>query len=197
MNYEKIMFQIGKTLVSIDLVEQKFSCNLNLCRGMCCIEGKSGAPIAKNEQLIIEEIYPLVREYMTFEGIETVENQGWYVFDDEGECVTPLVNNKQCAYSFFDTNGIAKCAFEKVFFDKITDFQKPVSCHLYPVRITSYKEYDAINFESVEMCKSACEKGFNENILLYVFLKDSLIRKYGIEWYNEFEFTVFEYLKKI
>ena len=121
---------------------------------------------------------------MTSQGISAVEDQGWYVVDDDGDYVTPLVNNRECAYAYKE-KGITFCAIEKAYFENRIEFRKPVSCHLYPIRITKYKQYDAINYETNKICKVAVEKGIKEKIFIYQFLKDPLIRKYGETWYNE------------
>ena len=185
MQEEVTMLEIKNTLISLDVIEKKFLCDLSQCKGACCVVGDSGAPITQEEQLLIEEAYPLVRSYMTQQGIDAVESQGWYVFDTDGDCVTPLVNSGECAYTFRDEKGVTLCAFEKAFYERKIDFLKPVSCHLYPIRITKYKQYDAVNYEENHICRSACVKGKECAIAIYQFLEKPLIRHYGQEWYDE------------
>lgn len=178
------MLEIDKTLVSLDLLEKQFHCDLEKCHGACCIIGESGAPLEEAEKEHIAEVYPLVRQFMIPEGIRAVEEQGWYVVDDDGDTVTPLMNNGGCAYTYSE-NGITFCAIEKAWMKGLVEFRKPVSCHLYPVRITSYEAYDAVNYEKNKICKAALKKGRNEQVPLFEFLKESLTRKYGSKWYRE------------
>lgn len=180
------MLEIGNTLVSLDVIEKQFCCDLSKCNGACCVVGRSGAPLEDDEKELIADAYPIVRQYMNEEGIRAVEEQGWYVVDDEGDTVTPLVNDGVCAYVYND-NGTAFCAIEKAWFEKKIDFRKPISCHLYPVRITKYEKVDAINYEKNHICKAALKLGRKDGVYLYKFLKEALIRKYGKKWYEELE----------
>lgn len=182
---EVIMLEIKNTLVSLDVIEKMFVCDLAKCKGACCVVGESGAPLTDEEKSLVEETYPIIRQYMTPEGIEAVETQGWYVYDVEGDCVTPLINQKECAYTFRDEQGITLCAFEKAYYERKIEFLKPLSCHLYPIRVTKYKEYDAVNYESNSICNAACKKGSDTGTVLYQFLKQPLIRAYGQDWYDE------------
>lgn len=179
-----LMIQIGRNIVSFDVLEEKFCCDLGFCKGVCCVHGDSGAPLEKDEAEILENVFPKVKPYLRKESILSIEKQGFYIIDSDGDLVTPLLNGKECAYAYFE-NGIAKCAIEKAYFDKKIAFRKPVSCHLYPIRITDYKEFSAVNYHKWEICAEAVKKGKKENIPVYIFLKDALIRKYGQEWYNE------------
>ena len=187
MKAEQItMLEIDKTLVSLDIIEKQFCCNLEKCHGACCVIGESGAPLEEEEKVPLADAYPIARRYMTSQGVESVENQGWYIVDNDGDTVTPLMEGGACAYSY-NKKGTTYCAIEKAWFNGLVDFRKPVSCHLYPVRITKYEAYDAINYEKNEICKSALKSGKKQHIYLYQFLKDPLIRKYGIQWYNQLE----------
>lgn len=183
------MIAIDNTLVSEDLFEKKFVCDLNACKGACCVEGDSGAPLEQDEAQILEEIFEYIKPYMRPEGIAAVEEQGKYIVDVDGDLVTPLVKGKECAYVCFDENNIAYCAIEKAYKDSKIKFQKPISCHLYPVRITNYKEYDAVNYHAWDICKPACKCGSKLNIPVYKFVKAALIRKYGEDWYKQLEFA--------
>jgi len=181
------MIIIDKTLVSDDVLEKQFVCSLEKCKGACCVEGDSGAPLDWEETMEIEKVYDEVKPYMAEEGIATVEKYGKWVVDSEGDFVTPLVKGvKQCAYTFFE-NGIAHCAFEKAFKEGKSDFRKPVSCHLYPIRITKYENYDAVNYNHWNICSPGCVNGKSLGIATYQFVKDALIRKYGEEWYKQLE----------
>jgi hypothetical protein len=186
MDKEAYMLQIGKALVSLDVVEKKFVCDLAVCKGTCCVEGDSGAPLDENEKELIEEAYPGFKEYMTEEGIKAVEEQGLHVIDFEDDLVTPLIDKKECAFLITE-NGNYWCAIEKAFLAGKVKYRKPLSCQLYPIRITKYPEFDAVNYDKWDICKCAREKGFGEGTPVYKFLKEPLIRKYGEAWYNELE----------
>jgi len=182
------MIAIDKTLISEDLLERKFVCDLNACKGECCVAGDSGAPLDEDELPLLEEVYEQVKPYMTKKGIKAVEKQGTYVVDLDGDYTTPLVSaGAECAYVFFDDQKIAKCAIEQAYRDGHITWKKPISCHLYPVRIQKHKEYDAVNYHSWNICKPACECGKALNVPVYVFVKEPLIRKYGQEWYHQLE----------
>ena len=180
------MIVIEKTIVSDDVVEKEFVCKLTACKGACCVIGESGAPLEKEETKKLEEIFPLVKEYMNEAGIREVEKQGAWRIDKDGDYVTPLVNgDAECAYVFFDENKIAKCSIEKAFYEGKTDFKKPISCHLYPVRIKKQQTYDAVNYEYWKGCAPACTHGKELGVPVYKFLKEALIRKYGEAWYDQ------------
>jgi len=189
------MIQIGETLISRDLVEKKFVCNLNECKGACCVAGDSGAPFTDEELDIVEKIYEKVKPFMTREGIEAIEKQGKFVVDTDNDRVTPLVNQNECAYVFYD-GDIAKCAFEKAFNEGITDFKKPISCHLYPVRLKKLSLYEAVNYDFWHICNPARTFGEKNNVPVYQFLKEPLTRKFGNEWYNELELIAEELNKR-
>jgi hypothetical protein len=178
------MLQIGNTLISLDVIEKKFCCDLSKCKGICCVDGDSGAPLTDEEVDLIEEEYDNFKSYLRPEAISVIETQGTWVIDIENDKVTPLINNKECAYVIFD-GDIAKCGIEKAFFDGKTKFRKPVSCHLYPVRIKQYRDFTAVNYDEWEICKPALRLGMHKNVYVYNFLEESLIRKFGKEWYSE------------
>ncbi len=181
------MIIIENAIVSDDVVERAFACNLNACKGACCVSGDSGAPLDFEETIILENIYPAVKPYMTEKGIQSVEQFGKYMIDSEGEFVTPLVDgNKECAYTIFE-NGLALCGIEKAYRDGKIDFYKPISCHLYPIRIKKYKDYDAVNYNRWDICAPACTHGRKNGIHVFEFVKTALIRKYGEEWYQQLE----------
>lgn len=181
------MIKIGKTLVTDRLLEEKFVCDLQKCKGACCVEGISGAPLEKDETKILEDVFEKIKPYLTKRGIKAIKKQGTWVTDSDGDLVTPLVNETdECAYTIFE-NETAFCGIEKAWKDGAVDFRKPVSCHLYPVRITEYKTYDAVNYHEWEICAPACKLGQSLKVPVYKFLKDALIRKYGVEWFEELE----------
>lgn len=181
------MIEIGRTIISRDIFERHFLCDLLKCKGACCVEGDSGAPLTTDEAKTIEQDYPHFRDFLPGKHKHEIEKRGFSVIDSDGDLVTPLVNNRQCVYSFYDDNDILKCAIEKAYFEGKTTFRKPVSCHLFPIRITEYKRYDAVNYQELNICKPGRECGVSQKLPLYKFLKEPLIRKYGEEWYNEVE----------
>jgi hypothetical protein len=179
------MIEIGKTLISTELLEEHFVCDLNKCKGECCIAGDYGAPLDKSELKEIEKYYPIVKPLLQERALKSIEEQGLYVKDDEGDWVTPLINgNEECAFTIFE-NGIAKCSFEKAYYEGQIPWKKPISCHLYPVRIKKLKNYDALNYDRWDVCAPACKLGKSLKVPVYQFLKESLTRKYGEEWYKE------------
>lgn len=188
------MIQIGDTIISLDVFEKHFLCDLSACKGACCVEGESGAPLTNDEAKLIEQYYPVFEQYMTDECKKNVEHKGFSVIDSDGDLVTPLYDSRECVYTFVDEQGITKCAIEKAYFEGKIDFRKPVSCHLFPIRITEHKTFSAVNYQRIDICKAARLCGEKNKLPLYVFLKDALIRKYGAEWYAELEIAA-EHIK--
>ncbi len=186
------MIVIDDKTISDDVVEEQFVCDLNACKGACCIEGDFGAPLDKSELAILDDIYETVKPLLTEDGIKTIEKQGKYVFVKETkEYCTPLMEKtKGCAWLAHDEKGVVICAIEKAYRAGMLDWKKPISCHLYPIRITKYKNYDAVNYERWNICKAACKNGKALKVPVYKFLKEPLIRKYGEEFYNALELTV-------
>lgn len=187
------MIEIGRTILSRDIFEEFFLCDILKCKGACCIEGDSGAPLTSEEAKLIESEYPVFGKYLPENHKGEILKQGFSVIDNDGDLVTPLVNHRQCAYSFYDENNILKCAIEKAFSEGKIHFRKPVSCHLFPIRITEYKRFDAVNYQKLNICKPGRECGKSIKLPLYQFLKEPLIRIYGEEWYHEVELAA-EYL---
>lgn len=180
------MIEVGKTIISRDIFKKEFVCNLSACKGECCISGDAGAPLLDSEKEILAEIYPKVKPYMRKEGIEAVDQQGTSVFDKkDNEFETPLVNGAECAFVVFGEDGTALCSIEKAYNDGEVEWAKPLSCHLYPIRIKSYKDFDALNYDQWDVCSDACTLGQELNVPVYRFLKEPLIRKYGEEWYKD------------
>lgn len=182
------MIAIGQTLISEDLLEKKFVCDLNACKGACCVAGDSGAPLDKSELKQLEEVLDAVKPYMNKKGLAAIQKHGPYVVDSDGDYTTTLVGEKaECAFVVFDENKIAKCAIEQAYSEGKIKWKKPISCHLYPVRITRYKGYDAVNYSHWDICAPACACGEKLDVPVYKFLKEPLIRKYGRAWYAELE----------
>lgn len=186
------MLEIGRTIVSLDVLEKKFLCDILKCKGACCVEGDSGAPVTPEEVNVIKNIYPEVESYLPEQQREEIRNQGFAVIDSDGDLVTPLLNNRQCVYSI-EEHGILKCGIEKAFLEGKSGFRKPVSCHLFPIRITEYKRFDAVNYQQIDICKPGRECGKSEKLPLYVFLKEPLIRKYGEDWYAQLNYAAENY----
>ncbi len=182
----KNMIVVENTIISDDIAENYFVCDLNKCKGACCVEGDLGAPLQDEELKQIDKVYDKVEPYLSEKGKRAIQQQGRYVFDEDKEFSTPTIDGKECAYAIYDERGVLKCSFEQAFNDKKIKFKKPISCHLYPVRITKYDDYDAINYDRWDICNPACNLGQQLKVPLYKFLKDALIRKYGKEWYAKF-----------
>lgn len=182
------MIQIDDKLVSLNVFDQEFVCDLNACKGACCVEGDVGAPLEDDEAEKLEAIYNDVKPFLRPEGIKAIEEQGTFIRDEfDQEYVTPLVNNKECAYATFDKDGTAKCGIEQAYRAGKTDFLKPISCHLYPIRVKKYTQFTAVNYDQWEICAPACECGSKLNVPVYRFLKEPLIRKFGKDWYADLE----------
>lgn len=184
-SYEETMLQIGEALVSLDLIEQFFCCNLDKCLGECCIEGDAGAPISKQEYEKIKEILPEIWNDLLPQAQEVIKQQGVGYIDEEGDLVTSIVDGKNCVFTCYGNNGMCYCAIEKAYREGRIDYYKPISCHLYPVRLTEYPTFTAVNYHRWKICKAAEVLGRKENIRLYQFLKEPLIRRFGKEWYDE------------
>lgn len=180
------MFQLGKTIVSEDIIEKEFVCNLAACKGKCCIDGEAGAPLEESELQILLDIYPKVKPFLREEGIKAIENQGLFI-TDQGDYETPLIDGKDCAFVIFDKNKIAKCGIEEAYTQGKIKWRKPLSCHLYPVRITQYSEFAAVNYHKWPICDDACVLGKELQVPVYKFVKDALIRKFGKNWYTQLE----------
>ena len=181
------MFQLGKTLVSEDIIKEDFVCNLSACKGACCVEGEAGAPLEESEVAILSKIFPKVKPFLRSEGIEAIESQGTSIKTEDGELETPLINGGDCAYVTFDESGTALCAIEEAYNQGEVDWKKPVSCHLYPVRVQEYSEFAAVNYHQWEICDDACTLGKSLQVPIYKFVKEALIRKFGTAWYTELE----------
>ena len=181
------MFQLGKTIISEDLLEKDFVCNLSACKGACCIDGDAGAPLNKEETEILDRIYPKVKPFLREEGVAVIEKEGTWITSDFGELETPLIKGADCAYVIFDDTNTALCAIEEAYNQGIIDWKKPISCHLYPVRVKEYSEFAAVNYHKWEICDDACSLGKELQVPVYKFVKQALIRKFGKDWYEALE----------
>ena len=189
------MLQIQDVVVSFDVLKEKFLCDLSACRGACCIEGDAGAPLEPDEMAQIEEVLPLIRDGLSPEARAIIDKQGVAYIDCEGDLVTSIVNGKDCVFTCYDERGCCYCAIEKACREGKTGFLKPVSCHLYPIRVKDFGEFKGVNYHRWDVCKAAVLLGQRENLPVYRFLKEPLIRKFGADWYAELEVAV-EELKK-
>lgn len=178
------MFQIGKTLVSETLFTQAFTCDLSACKGACCVEGEAGAPLEPDEVEQLKIHWKEVRPYLTKEGIEVLEAQGVATQNTFQEWETPLIDGKACVYINYDANGIAQCGIEKAHLNGDTQMQKPISCHLYPIRVKNYSAFVAVNYHEWTICTSGCSLGNELKRPLYEFVEKALIRKFGQAWYD-------------
>lgn len=179
------MIRVGNVLVSDDIAEKEFVCNLNKCKGACCVEGELGAPLEEEELHILRSVYEQVRPFLTERGIKSIEQQGLFVLDEDGDYSTPTVGGRECAYAVYTEQGILQCGIEKAYQAGKITWQKPISCHLYPIRVTRKKDFEALNYHKWSICSPACALGRELKVPLYKFLKDALIRKYGHAWYDE------------
>lgn len=188
------MIEHKKVLITEDVINKEFVCNIKKCKGACCIEGDLGAPLEDGELQILEDIYPHVEPYLMEAGKKAIKEQGKYIEDWEDDYSTPTIDGKECAYVFYDFKGNLKCGIEQAYNDGKITYKKPISCHLYPIRPTKLNDYEALNYDRWEICSDACTLGEKLKVTVFEFLKEPLIRKYGQEWYAEAE-TVIEAFK--
>ncbi len=185
---------IDNVLVSDLVVQEQFVCDLSKCKGGCCEDGDAGAPLTKEELKEINKLMDVVKPYLTKEGLEVIEKVGKYEYDHEFGWVTPTIEGKMCAYGFRDAKGIIKCAFEQAYYDGKSEWKKPVSCHLFPIRIQKTKTYEMVNYEPrPSLCRPACQLGKKLKVPVYQFLKEALIRKYGQEFYDVLDQAALKY----
>ncbi len=182
-----MLVEIEDKIVSTQIFERQFVCDLSACKGACCIEGNGGAPVTKEEVEIIEAHLDKILPFMRPEGIEAIEAQGVVYEDEDFEPATTLVKGKECAFVYFDQTNTAKCAIEKAHREGQIDFIKPISCHLYPIRTKKFDQYTALNYEKWDICEPACACGEQLDVPVYKFLKEPLIRAFGQDFYKELE----------
>lgn len=189
------MIQIDDTIVALDVIDEHFICDLSVCKGECCVEGDSGAPLEKDEVKMLEEVLPIVWNDLSEDAKKVIEKQGVAYEDTDGEMVTSIVDGKNCVFTYYDEEGICKCAIEKACKEGKTDFYKPISCHLYPIRLHQYSGFTAVNYHRWRVCSAAVTLGNKNGVAVYQFLKEPLIRKFGELWYNELCLAIKEYQK--
>lgn len=181
------MIIIDGTVVSDDLISIHFICDLAQCKGNCCVSGDAGAPLETHEISKIEENLDLLVEYLTPAGMQVVLQNGSFDYDDAGNYVTPLVNDRECAFTGFHENGLSYCTIEKAYLDGKIDFRKPISCYLYPVRLSEAMGIVHVNYHQWSICNPGRRKGAKAGVALYKFLKDPLIARFGLNWYNQLD----------
>ena len=182
---EEIMLEIQNTLVSLDLAEKFFCCDLDSCLGECCIEGDAGAPITEEEKKKIEEILPEIYDELLPAAKREIDSNGVAYIDEEGDLVTSIIDGRNCVFTWYEAGGMCHCAIERAYRQGRIDFCKPVSCHLYPLRLTEYPTFTAVNYHRWKICKCAELLGRKNGVRLYQFLKGPLERRFGKEWYAE------------
>jgi hypothetical protein len=184
------MIIVQDILVSDEVVEEQFLCNLSACKGACCWEGDAGAPLEQAELYILENIFEQIKPFLTPRGIEEIEKQGKFYYDPEDhEPATTLIDNGPCAYIAYNELGHAQCGIEKAWKAGATDFRKPISCQLYPIRVekNEISGFEAMNYHRWDICSPACDAGKAAKLPVYQFLKEPIIRKYGEEFYEELD----------
>lgn len=193
------MISIDNVLISDQVVEEQFVCDLIKCKGGCCVDGDAGAPLENNELEELNAAYKFVAPYLTKESLKEVERQGKYTFDKDFGWVTPTINSGMCVYGIVDAKGIVKCGIEQAYNDGKISWKKPISCHLFPLKIKKSKKNktDLVNYEPREdLCQAACSLGKKLKVPVYIFLKDALIRKYGNDFYEALCATAERYVTK-
>ncbi|KAA6337819.1 hypothetical protein EZS27_014123 [termite gut metagenome] len=186
------MIQIGDTIVALDVFREKFLCDFGVCKGLCCVEGDVGAPVGEEEAVQLEEALPVVWDDLSAAAREVIRKQGVCYKDENDDFVISIVDGKDCVFTCYDAKGCCQCAIEKAYRMGKTNLYKPISCHLYPIRIDGMDSYQALNYHRWEVCKAAVLLGEKENIPVYKFLKEALIRKFGEDWYAELELVAKE-----
>lgn len=199
MSYFCAMIAIGHTLISDEVISKQFVCDLNKCKGACCVDGDAGAPLNKEELKKIDEVFDTVLPYLNQESIDNINRQGRYVYDNEFGWVTPTINSSICVYGITDEQGIVKCAIEQAYRDGKVGWKKPISCHLFPIIITKSAdgETEYVNYEPREdHCRAACSLGKKLQVPVYEFLREPLVRKFGEEFYEALDATAKHIEKK-
>ena len=185
------MIQIENTIVSFDVIKEMFRCDVAACKGMCCVEGDAGAPVERDELPLLEAAVPVVWNDLSEEARKVITRQGAVYLDRDGEYVTSIVDGKDCVFTCYDNEGICRCALEKAYQAGTINLPKPISCHLYPIRVAKYKDFLAVNYHKWSVCQPAVDCGKAQQLPVFQFLKAPLIRKFGTVWYEQLE-AVFE-----
>lgn len=181
------MLEIDDKVIALDVLKTHFVCDISACKGACCVEGDAGAPLLDPEISILEDIFDEVKPYLTAEGKQKIEENGVFYIDQDGDAVTTLMEDGTCAFASVEKDGTVLCGIEKAYRDKKVNFEKPLSCALFPVRLKKYEKFTAVNYEELKICKPACDCGANLKIPLYKFLKKPLIRAFGKDFYEKLE----------
>jgi hypothetical protein len=189
------MIVLQNTVISDDVRDKFFVCNLEKCKGACCVEGDLGAPLEESELQILQDNYEIIKPYLSAEGQKAIEEQGLYIKDWEGDFSTTTINDRECAYAIYDENLTLKCGIEQAYLDGKISWKKPISCHLYPIRISKYDGFEALNYDKWSICSAACSFGEELGVPVYKFLKEPLVRRYGLDWFNELDALVEEEAK--
>lgn len=182
-----MMIEIEDKIVSLDVFDTLFACDYEVCKGACCIEGDSGAPLEEGEADQLRKYLEVVKPLLSPRALEIIEKQGVSYIDEEGDEVTSIVDGKDCVFTTYDASGGCQCAFERVYYEGKTDFIKPISCQLYPIRLTKYDDFTAVNYHKWSLCKCALKRGKREGIPVYRFLEAPLKRAFGEQWYTYLE----------
>jgi len=186
------MIQIDDKIVSFDLIEEYFFFFFFACKGVCCVEGDAGAPLKNSELKEIENNFEAIKKYLPEKNLKEIQKQGLYYKDNDGDNVTPCIDNKDCVF-LTKIDGIYLCAYEIAFLKKEINFWKPLSCHLYPILITKYKDFTAVNYQKRELCRMGRVLGYEKKIKVYEFLKAPLIRAFGEEWFEKLDYAAKNY----
>ena len=179
------MLQIQNALVSLDLAEEFFCCDLDQCLGACCIEGDAGAPVTPEEIMKLEEVLPDIKADLMPRAVEAIEEEGVAYTDEEGDLVTTIIDGRNCAFSCYAEGGKCLCAIDKAYREGRVGWRKPISCYLYPLRLTEYPTFTAVNYHRWKICRPAVANGKRLGIRLYQAMKEPLIARFGPEWYAE------------
>ena len=190
-----MLIEVGSHLVSTQLFERKFVCDLNVCKGACCVEGNSGAPLQLEEIDLIEDNLEQIESFMREEGKRAVRESGVFYMDEDNEPVTTLVNGAECAFVYFDKNGITKCAIESAYRAGKIDFNKPQSCHLYPVRVKKLHDKQVLTYEEWDICAPACACGDKLDVPVYKFLQEPIKRVYSEKFANELALVAEQWIR--
>ena len=189
------MIQVDDKILSMEIIKEKFVCDLGKCKGNCCVLGASGAPLENDEVELLRKIYPKIKPYLRPEAIKAIEQQGTAVIDSDKEWVTPLIKRMECVYAIFE-DGIARCAIEKASEEQGISFRKPVSCHIYPIRIKKYEHFEAVNLDRQKICEPARILGKKEGVPVYKFVEEAITRKYGKSFVSKLNRIALEVLNQ-
>lgn len=182
-----MMIEIDGKVINTEIFRRRFICDISKCKGTCCYDGDSGAPLEEDELEKLTEVYPTVKPYLSDEENEEIAKQGLWVTDRDGDLVTPIIRGCECVYTNREEDGTWSCAIEKAYREGKTKWRKPISCYLYPIRVSKTRKYETLNFHEWEVCRPAVELGEKVGTPAYKFLKEPIIAKYGEEFYNELE----------